>query len=244
MFSAPTSFVVGMSPAGIDPTDVSSDGHQDLIVANSAVNSVSVLRGDGSGSFVATSSITSPWPFGVGAADMDDDGDVDVIVANKDNSTITVHFSDGMGNYPLGTYYPASGNPTYLAIADYNSDGYPDIAAASLTATSGTLLMNKGISGMFDGPLPLPFGFTTIGIRAADFNGDGRMDLAASAVPDAQLAVLLGNGDGSFQTPMVLGNLKNSYSVDAADLNGDGKPDLVTTSVEEAKVGIFLNACP
>ena len=63
----------------------------------------------------------------------------------------------------------------------------------------------------------------------ADFNGDGKSDLVTADYSDNTVSVLLGNGNGTFQTKQFLRHGKRSLtSVAVGDFNGDGKSDLAT----------------
>src|SRR5205823_2527168 len=61
---------------------------------------------------------------------------------------------------------------------------------------------------------------------------------------DNKLGVLLGNGDGSFQTQLTFDSGGRPYSVAAADVNGDGRLDLVAANFQDAAVSVLLNATP
>jgi len=86
-------------------------------------------------------------------------------------------------------------------------------------------------------------------VAVADVNGDGKPDLAVANLclteyncPNGLVGVLLGNGDGTFQTAVTYGS--GGYyamSVAVADVNGDGKPDLVVAN--NCTSGDFSNGC-
>ncbi len=74
---------------------------------------------------------------------------------------------------------------------------------------------------------------------AQDFNGDGRLDLAATATQGNVVSVLLGNGDGTFQTHRDFAAGENPYQLAVADFNGDSKADLVVTSLLSASTPTY-----
>jgi hypothetical protein len=134
--------------------------------------------------------------------------------------------------------------PTGVAVADFNGDGFDDLAVA-LTGTVSVLL-GRG-QGAF---LPavnygVIEGTTPAYVAVGDFNGDGRPDLAVTSNYGPNLAILIGNGDGTFQ-PAVNYPISGSLATQAAvgDFNGDGKLDLaVGTTIlsgDNYSVAIFL----
>lgn len=120
-----------------------------------------------------------------------------------------------------------------VAVADFNNDGIDDIVTAGSANSSDfvSILLGKG-DGTFQNVKSFTTGSGPGGIAVADFNGDGNLDVATSdfGIDDGfsnTVSVLLGNGDGTFQTRVdyVAGNYPNSVA--AADFNNDGKIDLV-----------------
>jgi FG-GAP-like repeat/FG-GAP repeat len=98
---------------------------------------------------------------------------------------------------------------------------------------------------------PVPYmtgGLNPVAIQAADFNGDGKMDLAIANRGSATVAILFGNGDGTFQdavTYTLNANGSMPVAIAAADFNGDGKPDIVAVNASSGasvpSITILLN---
>ena len=88
-----------------------------------------------------------------------------------------------------------------------------------------------------------PAGHDPYGIAAADFNADGNMDLAITVISSGDIAVLLGNGDGTFQGAVFYSTGINPTGIVAADFNGDGKIDLATADSNGRDIAVLLGNC-
>jgi hypothetical protein len=130
-----------------------------------------------------------------------------------------------------------SGFTGEFTVADFNGDNSPDLAIVDINQNqsqfTAVVLLNNG-NGTFNTRAGIPvFGTFATQIIAADLNGDGKEDLAVTGLNTLSIAVLTGNGDGSFNaSPNAnFGSTVFAQSVAAGDFNQDGKSDLVVTGV-------------
>jgi hypothetical protein len=227
--------------------DVDADGHPDLVVGNKFVSTVSVLLGNGDGTFRARAAFpTQSYPISVAVADLNSDGKPDLAVTNlgdpyADHSLVSVLLGNGDGTFGARTDFGTGGGPGSISIADLNEDGKPDLAMVSWIGSGGTVSI---LFGNGDGTFRARADFVTAdnaqGLAIADLDGDGHQDLAVSTWSD--VSVLLGNGDGTFRAHHDLDiDETGLLSIAVADLDGDGRQDLAVTNSLSNTVIVLLN---
>jgi hypothetical protein len=123
-----------------------------------------------------------------------------------------------------------------LAVWDFNNDGIQDVVAAnSLTADITIFLGNGDGSFRLSQTIPINSNAVVVG----DFNGDGKPDLA-SINGYGVFTVLLGNGDGTFASPVQYGAGTAYRNIVIADFNNDGFADLAVTDGGANSVDVFF----
>src|SRR5205807_1525829 len=138
--------------------------------------------------------------------------------------------------------YAVGANPSSVAVGDFNGDGRPDLAVANYSSNTVSVLL-----GNSDGTFQPALTFATAGfnpeyVAVGDVNRDGRLDLAVahSGSTLGTVAVLLGNGDGTFQAPRNFSTGQGSLSVAVGDVNGDGQPDVAVANFRSSTVSVLL----
>lgn len=232
-------YEVGEYPRAVVGADVDGDGKQDLAVGNQIDHTVSILIGNGDGTFQTAKSYpaSTTAPQTIAAGDFNGDGAQDLVTANQGQSTISVLLSV-KGAFPTHTDLTVATGPSNVVAEDFNGDGKADIAVAY---TNSSQEINSGLISVFiskgDGTFkprvdyPLDPEFDLVLVGAGDVNGDGKLDLVA-ARSVAATALLLGNGDGTFQSPIDSPSahiypFSFPSGIQLADLNGDGTLDVV-----------------
>ena len=220
--------------------DVNGDGKPDLVVANEVSNTLGVLLGNGDGTFqtALTYGTGGQDAYSVAIADVNGDGKPDLVVANEGSNTLGVLLGNGDGTFQTAVSYGTGGQYAYsVAIADVNGDGKPDLVVANEGSNNLGVLLGNG-DGTFQAAVIYGTGGPgALSVAVADVNLDGKPDLvvanmcASSSCTNGSVSLLLGNGDGTFQTAPNYGTgAQDAYSVAVADVNGDGNPDLVVAN--------------
>jgi len=229
-FQAPVDYAAGTDAGSLQAGDFRGNGRLDLVVANATQNTVSVLFNNGDGTFAP------PKAFNVGSSpeevvvgDFNGDGKLD-IAAVSFPTTVSVLLGNGDGTFQAPVNTTAIRPLIGSAVAgDFNRDGHLDLA---VFGGNVDILLGNG-DGSFHTTPPISLGIFGSDMTVGDFRGDGKLDLALSSLGkagDADVEVLLGNGDGTFGPPAavyVFGLFSDPNSLAVGDFNGDGKPDII-----------------
>ena len=238
---------------GIATGDFNGDGIPDVVIGNSndsAATGITVFLSNPDGSLrpgVSYGSSSKNYELEhVAVGDFNGDGKLDIAAADFYNGVIQIFTGNGDGTFQVGSTYAtdsaAGANALGLVAGDFNGDGQLDLAVINNHGTASAnvgILLNDGKGG-FKPVVNYPLSNLAAEITAADLNGDNKLDLVVplygtSATPGSAVAILLGNGDGTFKPESDLklvngsNTFYNPYAVTVGDVNGDGKPDLAIT---------------
>jgi hypothetical protein len=229
-------FGAGQTAAFVAVADLNRDGKLDLAVAECGSNVVTILLGNGDGTFkLGVSYPVGLCPASVAAGDFNRDGKLDLAVTNIDSNSVSVRWGNGDGTFQPAVTYPVPAGPIFVALGDFNSDGELDLAVAlnkvngTATGTEISVLLGNG-NGTFQPAVSYSTGTAPSSVAVGDFNHDGKLDLAVSNSGSADVSVLLGNGDGTFQAALNFATASGPSSVAVGDFNHDGKLDLAVSS--------------
>jgi hypothetical protein len=220
--SAPVSYAAGTDPFAVVTADFNGDGRLDVATTNYADSTVSVLLGNGDGTFQpAQTSATGTSPTSVAVGDFNADGKLDLATANLGSYDVSVLRGNGDGTFQAPNNLGLGSSLRSVAVGDFNGDGKLDLGVASNVYYPAT----PGYTVCFS---------TWYGDYCNYYPG-------SPAYYEGRANVLLGNGDGSFAAPSIT-DLGYGYYTSAAvaDFNGDGRPDFAATNPDNATVGVLL----
>lgn len=234
-------FAVLPAPGGDGPNsvalhDLDGDTHLDLVVAGAPNGHVSVLAGNGDGTFDPAAS----YPSGTGdihVGDVDGDGDDDLVAAISGG--ISVIENDGTGAFgPASTYATIASE--HIALGDVDRDGDLDVASGGWNDQVAVVL---GLGdGSFGPATVLPTTPMPRSVQLVDVDHDGAADLVAASYAESMVSVFQSKGDGTFDAleRHGLGGSIEAHVAEAADLDRDGDEDLVVIDSYLGRAHVLL----
>lgn len=235
------SYKVGKNPTTVNPIDLNQDGITDLITTNIGSNTLSILMGNGDGTFrdqIQLHVCKEPRSMAVGLFNRDQYPDV--VLACSGSDEIAVLFGRADGKLDEGPQYPVHRTPVAITSGDVNGDQVLDLVVA-LRNDKIKVFLGTG-TGEFQHGAQYEYGDTPTSVALADLNGDGKMDLAVTngGPMSNATSIWVGNGDGTFRGPTDYRSGKRPLGVSFADFNNDRVRDLLVINGERDSFTTFL----
>jgi uncharacterized protein YcfL/disulfide oxidoreductase YuzD len=233
-------FQVGGVPHSVAVGEFNGDGIPDLTVANTFADNVSVLLGEGDGSFgSATNFDLGDKPYSVAVGEFNGDGIADLITTNGVSDNVSVLLGEGDGSFGQATNFGVGDGSNRVAVADFNGDGISDFVVSHKFSYNISVFLGEG-DGSFSRATNFDVQYDPGSVAVGEFNGDGIPDFAVMNHDYANVSVLLGKGDGSFSQPTNFDVGDSPELVTVGEFNGDGISDLVVTTRWSYNVSVLL----
>ncbi|MCI0464844.1 MAG: FG-GAP-like repeat-containing protein [Gemmataceae bacterium] len=240
-FAAALNFNVGANPNAVVVGDLNADGHRDLILANALADNVSVLLGNGNGTFqTVVQYAAGPVPKDLTLGDFNGDGKLDLVTVNSFlGNRVSLLQGNGDGTFQPPVSFGTGMAPTSVTGGDFNADGQLDLVTANGLGSSISLLLGNG-DGTFQTTFQYGTGLVPTTVTGGDFNADGQLDLITANGLGNSVSLLLGDGEGGFLNAVHFGTGALPVDVAVGDFNADGQLDLATANAGGNSVSLLL----
>lgn len=243
-FDFATPPAVGLSPKAVAVGKLDAGASEDVVVSNTSGNTVSVLLGNGDGTFATQQPYaTGNYPNAVILDDFNGDGVLDIVAVNRADSptgTVSLLLGKGDGTFKNQQQFAVGYSPRSAASGDFG-DGHIGLAVTNGPDANITILLNDGMGNL----TPQATTYATggdhpEGIAAVRLAPAGNLDLVVAA--GSAVSVLRGNGNGTFQTAVPYATVLNSTptALAIADFNDDSYPDVVVANGITDSISVFL----
>jgi hypothetical protein len=169
--------------------------------------------------------------------DINNDGHKGFIISYEGNDHLEIYLNNN-NTFPLYTTVNTGLGPSMIVLADFDSDGYLDIATPIINADNVNVAFNLRVNATFS-TNNYPVGMNPMYVYAKDMNGDGKVDLIVSNVQSKSISILINNGVNFGSAQNIIVTATPTY-LQSEDYDGDGKPDIFVLQPSLKSVAICI----
>lgn len=226
------------NPANVEMADINNDGNLDMILPNWSQTTISIMLGNGDGTFQAETTLGGVYANSVAIDDFDGDGNLDIVAQTYTSTTLSVFRGRGDGTFEGARTYGIGLNSSSVYAGDVDDDGDADILSMSLSTAYLEILLNDG-RGVFTSSRSIAIDANAIDLAISDINQDGHTDLVYGSGSLVTAAIYYGQGNAVFSSPTnVTFGAGGNYSLEVGDFNEDGINDIVQGSNTQVRLAL------
>lgn len=230
----PTNIPVGDMPANTATGWLSgSDNNYDIAVANYGSNNISILRGNGDGTFAPQPPVpVGSGPYGIMSGYFNNDLKQDLIVTNSNSDTISLLYQNASGGFDPPVNLASGPTPYALAAGDFNGDQKSDIAVANyggFRRGSVSIFLGDNNGSYTPGPT-LQTALQPAYLMAVNFNADSFSDLVVANYGASSISVFRGGAGANFTLFQEIPTDPGPRWVELNNFNNDSFADLMTAN--------------
>ncbi len=235
---------LGANPVHLRAAQLTTSGHQDLVVACFNSTNIYVAQGNGDGTFGSA----VPYPVGtnprhVCIADFDHDGKPDIAVTLWGDNKVATLRGNGDGTFQDPVKYATGANPLAVEAADLNGGGNLDLAVSEFKGNRIKILHGTPFGNFSTPPAGKAARLASGGgpqeLVLKDFEGDGNIDIAVADSTANSISVFLGRGDGTFRAAKRFRGGSFPAALASGDFDRNGLPDLATGDYSGGRVTLY-----
>ncbi|CAF0999586.1 unnamed protein product [Adineta steineri] len=239
------------TPHDITVADFNRDNRLDIAILSLQNNNICVFLGDGNGTFLSQFMFSTGYNSesrSLNVGDFNSDGHLDIAVNSINAVNVGVFIGCGNGSFEVQkrsfTFFGS--NPTNLAVGDFDGDARSDVVTSN-TNDNIICVLSRYNDGVFTikQKLFIKSVWSTPSVAVGDFNCDGYLDIAVGTTNPYGIDVLLGYGDGHFDTQTIFRpkTVDKDIWIVVRDLNGDTYDDIIVIDSFLNTIDILLNIC-